>query len=186
MSFARAVVAMLAALLVLAACSGTASLDPRRWFGREEATKAAPPDMPGVEARLRGIGSATTGVIRVRESGELFVVQVNVNDLRPGGTYRVVFHESGNCTSPNAFSAGAQWSPPGARDPATRLIPLVHANSEGMVLMTARLRGVRMGDGGMLNRGVLVYEGTSAETPKPGVPNNVVACGAFVKSTTLF
>jgi hypothetical protein len=55
-----------------------------------------------------------------------------------------------------------------------------------MVLMTARLKGVRMGDGGMLNRGVLVYEGNDAVPPKPGVPNNVVACGAFVRSTTLF
>ena len=185
MAFIRVLLATLAATLALGACSSTASLDPRSWFGRDE-PQAAPREVPGVEARLQAVGSATSGMIRVRESGELFLVQVNVNDLKPGGTYRVVLHENGNCTSPNGFSAGAQWSPPGARDPAGRLIPLIHANSEGMVLMTARLRGVRMGDGGMQNRGVLVYEGTTAEAPRPGVPNNVVACGTFVKSTTLF
>ena len=174
------------AMLLATACSSTPSLDPRRWFARDEPTKAAPIEVPGVEARLRALGSSANGVVRVRESGELFVVQVSLAGLKPGATYRVVLHENGNCSSPNGFSAGATWSPPGASDPATRLIPLINATTEGGALMTARLRGVRMGDGGMLNRGVLVYEGTVAETPRPGVPNDVVACGEFVRSTALF
>lgn len=174
------------ALSVLAACSSTPSLDPRTWFRRDETPKTAAREVPGVEAPLRNIGSSANGVVRVRESGDLLVVQVAVAGLKPGETYRVVFHENGNCTSPNAFSAGAQWSPPGAREAASRLIPLVNASSEGTGLLIARLRGVRMGEGAMVNRGVLVYEGMAAETPRPGVPNNVVACGAFVRSTSLF
>ena len=186
MPMLRALHAAVAATFLVAACSSTPSLDPRRWFSRDEPTKAAPIEVPGVEARLRALGSSTNGVVRVRESGDLLVVQVTLAGLRPGATYRVVFHENGNCSSPNGFSAGAMWSPPGTREPATRVIPLINATTEGGALMTARLRGMRMGDGGMLNRGVLVYEGTVAETPRPGVPNDVVACGAFVRSTTLF
>ena len=186
MSHARSIAAALAAALLLAACGSMPSLDPRRWFGRDETPKPAAREVPGVDAPLRALGSSLTGTVRVRESGELLIVMVSVSGLKPGGTYRVVFHENGNCSSPNGFSAGAQWTPPGTRDAATRVVPLLHASTEGTALLTARLRGLRMGEGGMTNRGVLVYEGTEAETPRPSVPNNVVACGAFAKATSLF
>ena len=181
----RSATAALAAVLLVSACTTMPSLDPRRWFGRDEVSKAAPREQPGVEARLRGVGSAAGGIVRVRESGDLLVVLSVLDGVKPG-PYRIVFHENGNCSSPNGFSAGAPWSPPGAKEPATRLVPEMNVNSDGHGELTARLRGVRMGDGGMLNRGVLVYEGAIAQPPKPGTPNNVVACGAFVKSTTLF
>lgn len=167
------------------ACSTTPSWNPRTWFSRDEAAKSVAREVPGVEARLRGIGSVASGMVRVRESGELLIVQVQLAGVR-SGTYRVVFHENGNCSSPSGFSAGPPWSAPGAREPATQLVPIFNANSEGRGELVARLRGVRMGEGGMLNRGVLVYEGATAVPPKPDIPNNVVACGAFVKSTTLF
>jgi Cu/Zn superoxide dismutase len=177
--------AALAVAMLVSACGSTPSLDPRRWFSRDDAPKAAPREEPGVEARLRGIGSAAGGIVRVRQSGDLLVVLSVLDGVKPG-TYRIVFHENGNCSSPSGFSAGAPWAPPGARDPATRVVPEMNVNTEGRGELTARLRGLRMGDGGMLNRGVLVYEGATAIPPKPDTPNNVVACGAFVKSTTMF
>lgn len=176
---------LLAVTVLGSACSTSQSWDPRRWFSRDDGSKPAAREVPGVEARLRGIGSAATGAVRVRESGELMIVQVELGGVKPG-TYRVVFHENGNCSSPNGFSAGAPWSAPGSRVSATQLVPVINANIEGRGELVARLRGIRMGEGGMVNRGVLVYEGTAAEPPKPNTPNNVVACGAFVKMTTLF
>jgi hypothetical protein len=62
----------------------------------------------------------------------------------------------------------------------------MNASTEGRGELVARLRGVRMGDGGMVNRSVVIYEGTAIEPLKPSVPNNVVACGVFVKATSLF
>ena len=185
MPYIRPVVVALAAAWLLAACSTTPSWDPRRWFSRDDVPKPAVRESPGVEARLRGIGSAASGIVRVRESGDLLIVQVQLGSVKPG-LYRAVFHERGNCTSPNGFSAGAPWSAPGARDAATQLIPTLSANIDGRGELTARLRGVRMGEGGMLDRGVLIYEGTTVVPPRPDTPNSVVACGAFVKSTTLF
>lgn len=185
MSLVGSIFTSLALVGLLGACSSTPSLDPRRWFGRDDTPNPAVREVPGVEARLRGVGSAAGGSVRVRESGDLLVVLVVLEGVRPGA-YRVVFHENGNCSSPNGFSAGPAWAPPGAKDPATRLVPELNASTEGGGQLTARLRGVRMGDGGMLNRGVLVYEGSAATPPRPGVPNNVVACGVFVKSVSLF
>jgi Cu/Zn superoxide dismutase len=178
--------AIVAGATLLASCS-SASLDPRRWFSKEETPAAKAREVPGVEAPLASRRSPVTGKVNVRESGELLVVQVQLGNGKPGTTYRVVFHANGNCTSPNAFSAGEPWSPPGAKDAPARLLPEIRTNSEGLGLMTARLRGVRIGgDTGLLNRSVLVYEGTTIETPKPDVPNNVVACGVFVRSSSLF
>ncbi|HVF63308.1 MAG TPA: hypothetical protein VNE58_04875 [Casimicrobiaceae bacterium] len=165
------------------ACTGSPSLDPRRWFSRDEVPRAAQREAPGVEARLQRINSAASGIVKVRESGDLLIVSVVLAGVGPG-TYRAVLHENGNCTSPNGFSAGAPWSSPGAREPATRMIPEFNVTSDRAGELIARLRGVRMGD--LMNRGVLVYEGITPIVPKPDARNNVVACGSFVKSTTLF
>ena len=185
MTHARTTLVTIAIALLASACSTTPSWDPRRWFSRDEAPSAAPRELPGAEARLRGIGSAANGMVRVRETADLLLVQVEIAGLTTG-TYRVVFHETPNCSSPNGFSAGAPWASPGARTGATQLIPLMNVGTEGRGDLVARLRGVKMGEGGMLNRSVLIYDGTTIEPLKPGVPNNVVACGVFVKATSLF
>ena len=185
MSFVRSTLASIVVALLASACSTTPSWDPRRWFSRDEAPAAAPREVPGAEARLRGVGSAASGMVRVRESADYLLVQVELGGVGPG-TYRAVFHETPNCSSPNAFSAGAPWPSPGTRTSPAQLIPLMNANIEGRAELVARLKGVKMGDGGMLNRSVLIYGGTTVEPLKPGVPNNVVACGVFVKATSLF
>lgn len=182
---ARSALALFALVLLTSACSSTSSWDPRRWFSKDETPAAAPREVPGAEARLRGIGSAATGMVRVRETADYLLVQVELGGVGPG-TYRAVFHETPNCSSPNAFSAGAQWQSPGSRTSASQMIPLMNANIEGRAELVARLRGVRMGDGGMLNRSVVIYQGTTPDPLKPGVPNNAVACGVFVKATSLF
>lgn len=184
MRFLRPLAAGLAAALLLGACSTTPSLDPRKWFSREEATPAPKArETPGYEARLKAITSSMVGTIRLRESGDLLVVGVDLANGRPG-PYRIVLHANANCTSPNGFSAGAPWSPPGWKESPLRLVPEATANSSGNAQMTARVRGVRLGDIGV--RSVLVYEGVAPQVPQPDVRNNVVACGTFVPSTALF
>jgi Cu/Zn superoxide dismutase len=180
----RPFLAALAAVLALGACSSTSSWDPRRWFSKDEPQppKAAR-EVPGVEARLKSINSSVVGTIRLRESGDLLLVFADIANGR-AGPYRVVLHANGNCTSPNGFSAGAPWSPPGWKEAATRLIPEATANASGNAQLTARIRGVRLGDA--LNRSVLVYEGTAPQLPQPDVRNNVVACGVFEPSRSLF
>jgi len=179
----RSRLAALAAVLLLSACSSTPSMDPRTWFAKDTTPPPKAREDPGVDARLKPIGSAVSGTVFVRESGDLLVVRVTLQ-TNAAGIYRAVFHANGNCSSPNAFSAGAPWSPPGAKVAAARLLPAVYASAEGDATLVARLRGVRMGD--LENRSVLVYAGDDTEPPKPDVPNNVVACGVFVRSTALF
>ena len=179
----RACFAALAAALLLSACSTTTSLDPRTWFAKDTTPAPKVAEVPGVEARLKDMRSGVSGTVYVRESGDLLVVRVVMQTDR-SGTYRVVFHDNPNCSSPNAFSAGAPWSPPGASAPPGRLVPAAYAGTDGNVNLVARIRGVRMGD--LEKRSVLVFEGDDTTPPRPDVPNNVVACGVFTRSTTLF
>jgi hypothetical protein len=176
-------VAMLAAVLMLGACSSTPSLDPRRWFSKDETPAPKASETPGVEARLRPVGSPVTGAVRLRESGDLLIAQIDLAGARPGA-YRIMLHATGNCSSPNAFSAGPPWSPPGWKEAPARLIPEAYAGGQSILQLTARVRGVRLGDA--LNRSVLVYEGITPQVPQPDVPNNVVACGVFEQSKSLF
>jgi hypothetical protein len=63
-------------------------------------------------------------------------------------------------------------------------VPPAFAGTDGNVNLVARIRGVRMGD--LEKRSVLVFQGDDTTPPKPDVPNNVVACGVFTRSTSLF
>lgn len=175
--------AALAAAALLSACSSTASLDPRTWFAKDSTPGPKAREEPGVEARLKDLRAGVSGAVYVRESGDLLIVRVVMQTDR-SGTYRVVFHDTPNCSSPNAFSAGAPWSPPGASAPPGRLLPAAYAGTDGNVNLVARVRGARMGD--LEKRSVLVYHGDDTTPPKPDVPNNVVACGTFTRSTSLF
>lgn len=184
MPHARSLALALPLALMLAGCSSTATWNPRTWFAKDETPSPKAREVPGVDARLRGVNnSAVTGTVRMRESGDLLVVFV---DLQAGvpGPYRVVLHSNNNCSSPNGFSAGAPWSPPGWKESPMRLVPEITANVNGLGQLTARVRGVRLGDA--VTRSVLVYRGTTPQVPQPDVRNNVVACGAFEPATQLF
>ena len=187
-AFRPLVPAILACALV-AACStsgsGTRTLDPRTWFAKDPGAQGATPrEVPGVEARLRHLGSSLSGAVRARESGDLLIVRVEIHNVKPGTMHRAVFHANGNCSSPNGFSAGAPWTPPGSREPPGRVVPEIYTNTSGSAILTARLRGVRLGD--MEKRSVLIYEGSSTESPQPSVPNNVIGCGVFERASGLF
>jgi hypothetical protein len=172
----------------LAGCSTSASLDPRTWFKSEAEPPVSTRDVPGVEARLKAIAYPMSATVRIRESGDLMIVTFSAAGLTGGVPYRLVLHERGNCSSPNAFSAGAAWSPPKAPSGPATLIPVVYASTDGTALLTARIRGPRLGgdSSALLDRGVLLYEGDRIEPLKPDVPNNVIGCGAFVRATSLF
>ena len=135
---------------------------------------------PGLVAPLRGLGSAVSGKVRVIDRGDGITVMVSGTNL-PIGEYRVAFHQNGNCSSPNGFSAGPAWAPPG-RSPATLIPPLT--NGDGNAEASVWVSGVHTtGENGVAGRSVMLYWG--AVTPvQPGVRNNVIACGVFEPAQT--
>lgn len=134
----------------------------------------------GLVANLRSPNSAATGSVRVYEYRDGVQVQLYINNLYPG-QYRIAFHETPNCRSPNLFSAGPAWAPPGAAKPATELLPGFLANNEGSQTgYVAYVPGLHVDrDPSLRGRSVVIHWGTSVGEAFPGQPNNRIACGVF-------
>ncbi len=172
--FARSV--FVASLLPVFAACGTA----------KQAANVDLESGPGVTARLRGVGSAATGMVQIVGRGDGIALTLDMANLPPG-PYRLAFHDKGNCSSPNLFSAGSAWAPPGAQKPANELIPGFTVGSEGGVAFTTHIRGVRAdGKDDLRGRTVVLHAGDTIDVAVPGQRNNRVACGVFDTSKPLF
>ena len=142
----------------------------------EEAKK--PPPNPGVRAQLQPTaGSAIHGVVTFQpyEGGVDAAVTVWAGNA---GLMRIVIHSTGVCTSPNGFSAGPPWIPPGAKEPPIIWI----ANTDAQYgIASKRLPGVGIdGPDGIRGKSVVVHLGSSSSLDaQPGVPNNRAACGVI-------
>lgn len=134
----------------------------------------------GLVANLRSSSSAVTGSVRAYEYRDGVQVQLAVYNLYPG-QYRIAFHETPNCRSPNLFSAGPPWAPPGAAKPAADLLPGFLANNDGSQTgYVVYVPGVHVDrEPSLRNRSVVIHWGTSVGEAFPGQPNNRMACGVF-------
>ena len=168
-------VALAVALLTafVGGCSTTPSGEPAT---NEQAKKV---DM-GQQAVLRPIGgSAVQGKVRVIDRGDGAVVLISGMSF-PLGPYRLAFHERGNCTSPNGFSAGAPWAPAATGKPPQDLVPVQYANSENRVETELRIPKLHAnGPDGVAGRSVVLYAGNAVTEIRPNVPNAAIACGVF-------
>lgn len=174
LALARRSVIALAAVAFVAGC---ATRNPDT--APKVAARANAPGL-GQVAPLRAIGgSAVTGQVRVVDSGDGATLTVAAFNL-PIGDYRVTINSNGNCTSPNGFSAGPAWAPPGAERAAADLVGVLVANTDGSSQATTHVRGLRAtGPDGVAGRSVVLYAGRKVTGAKPDVPNDRIACGVF-------
>ena len=146
------------------------------------APKAASAEVTVAEARFRPIGgmSMTGAAILHQYVGG---VEMKVNFNGPGqGRYRVMIHANGNCSSPNGFSAGPPWAPPGV-PLAEQGFPLLKNDDSAMVVV--KLSGYSLdGPNGVMGRSVVVHDtGRGTIIAQPGVPNDRIGCGVIDKPT---
>jgi len=152
----------------LAACSSV----------KQDITDFAP-EVGGLNAQLRSPTSAATGAVHVYDFRDGIQVQLSINNLFPG-QYVIAFHE-GNCRSPNLFSAGPPWAPPGWTKPAGELMPTFLANNDGnQTGYVAYVPGVHTDrPPSVLGKSVVIHAGKSVDQAFPGQPNNRMACGVL-------
>lgn len=138
------------------------------------------PQTPGLVARMSSPGSAVRGSVRIYDYRDGVAVQLAVDNLYPG-QYRLALHEVGNCSSPNLFSAGPPWAPPGWTKPPGELLPGFLANPEGnMNNYIAYISGVRTeGPTSIRGKSVVIHWGNTVSQAFPGQPNNRMACGVL-------
>jgi Cu/Zn superoxide dismutase len=159
---------------LLGACSAPSGTAPPPLSAAER--DAAAGRSAGLVASLKGLRSAVSGKVRVVDRADGVTVMVSAINL-PNGQYRVAFHPNGNCSSPNGFSAGPPWAPPGM-DPKTLVPPFM--NQDGNTEASTFVRGVHTtGENGLAGRSVVIYWGGLVTDAQPDVPNNRMACGVF-------
>jgi superoxide dismutase, Cu-Zn family len=175
--------AAIAPLLALAACGEVpASL------------KLMPEAGPMAVARLASKnGSTVRGLVSFTQRGERVVIAGGFTELMPG-LHSVYIHTVGNCSSPNAASAGPVWNLSGAAERnghgrRTGDLPLLSAGSEGNASLETSSTDVSVGTGkpnDVVGHSVVVH---AAVDPDPkaefGVPNGWFACGVIERSSGL-
>ena len=184
MTHRRALAFALAGAVLAAGCSNVRFGSPTPPGPEPKAAKA---EEVGQVAVLRPIGgSAVSGKIRVIDRGEVGSVLVSVTNFQTNA-YRLVFHERGNCTSPNGFSAGAPWAPASSGKRGEDLVSVQYANSESRAESEIRVRGLHAtGPDGVAGRSVVLYAGPVVTLPRPDVPNQAIACGVFETARSIF
>ena len=170
----KPIVAVLVAVACIAGCSSTSSI-----FSSKRETEAAPGPSPGLVASLRGLGSAVSGKVRVIDRGDGITLLISAINMPIGG-YRVAFHQNGNCSSPNGFSAGPAWAPAGL-SPTTLAPSFMTANSrDGNAETSTYVKGVHTtGENGLAGRSVILYAGSTIPEIRPGESTSAFACGVF-------
>lgn len=141
---------------------------------------------PGLTAPMQSKTSAVVGTVRVFNARDGVTLQAFFSNLMPG-TYRIALHERGNCTSPNLFSAGPAWAPPGSSKAPGELLPPFVTNSEGTeASFVAFIAGVCVdGPTSIRGRSVVLHWGGRVDDAFPGQPNNRLSCGVLETGTVL-
>ena len=143
---------------------------------------------PGMAAPLRPLGgSAATGSVAFAQFQNGVSLDLSIYGLRIG-RYRVVIHTTGNCSSPNGFSAGPPYSPPGVEPPLDKQIRPFYTSNDNSTEVSVRLVGVTLeGPNSILGRSVVVHEGAEGSLEAvPDVRNGRVACGIIGPVQALF
>jgi superoxide dismutase, Cu-Zn family len=129
--------------------------------------------------------SNTYGIITFRQSGDKVGIGATIFNLSPGA-HSIYIHENGNCSSPNAASAGPVWNLPGRPPGGQRSgdLPQLFVGSEGNSYYQTTITGLTVGGGkptDLVGHSVVVHE-TLDPDPKPlygGSPTGWIACGVI-------
>ena len=78
------------------------------------ATREAAGPVPVATADIRPTaGSQTAGTVRFEQRGSKVIVTAEVRGLKPGVEHGFHIHEKGDCSAPDAMSAGGHFNPTG-------------------------------------------------------------------------
>jgi Cu/Zn superoxide dismutase len=140
---------------------------------------------PAIGARLAQVGgSAVSGLVTFRPYDGGVTLLAELGGVG-NGRYRIAIHGTGNCTSPNGFSAGAPLRLPGSALP---VVVTLSTDGDGMASISTRIPGLAIdGPAGVRGKSVVVHAGaTSSLETEPGARNDRIACGVIGALTTLF
>jgi superoxide dismutase, Cu-Zn family len=180
---------------VIVASLGVLSVAPclaRRTSHPSGAVSRAAP-MPGVTRAVAVLnpasGSQVTGTVTFTQTGNRVTVVADVRGLPPNSSHGFHIHEKGDCSAPDAMSAGGHFNPD-QHPHGSPNMPMHHAGDLGNLEANGQGRGYKRmtvdditldhGSHGVLDRGVIVHEKLDDYTTQPtGNAGARIACGAI-------
>ena len=146
---------------------------------------------PVAEANIKPTqGNNVTGVIRFYQATpDTMRVNVQVNGLAPNTEHGFHIHEHGNCSAPDAMSAGGHYNPTGSQhgkhgpDVHVGDLPSLVANQQGVAYLNFETKTVSIGSGkpnDVKGRAVVVHKDMDDFTTQPtGNSGARLACGVI-------
>jgi len=136
-------------------------------------------------------GNTTSGTVTFTQKGDKVTVEAKLSGLTPGG-HGFHIHEKGDCSAPDAMSAGGHFNPagkphgsPDTPDHHAGDMPMLQADASGNATLTADLTGVAVGSGAgdIVGKSVIVHKDADDYKTQPtGNSGARVGCGVIKKS----
>lgn len=137
-------------------------------------------------------GNSTSGTVRFAQAGRHVLVSGEVRGLKPNAEHGFHVHEKGDCSSPDALSAGGHFNPDGkphgqhghgvhhAGD-----FPVLKANANGVAIFSFEAGSITVGGGSadITGKGLIVHRNPDDYKTQPtGNSGPRLACAVIVKS----
>jgi Cu-Zn family superoxide dismutase len=146
---------------------------------------------PAAVAELKPTaGNAVAGTVRFEQSGSKVLVSAVITGLKPNGEHGFHVHEKGDCSAPDAMSAGGHFNPGGKphghHGKAERHagdMPNLRADASGAtrVMWETDLLTVGSGAASVIGRSVVIHRDPDDYVSQPaGNSGPRVACGVIV------
>lgn len=147
------------------------------------------PQPPSAVATLSpASGSQVSGVVRLVQEGDHIVVRARVTGLAPNSEHGFHVHEKGDCSAPDASSAGGHFNPehklhgsPSGEHHAGDL-PSLKADAAGVAATSFEVKGSLLGTGAgdLLGKALVVHADPDDYMSQPaGNSGARVACGVI-------
>lgn len=137
-------------------------------------------------------GNTASGTLYFTQQGDRLLVSGEVHGLQPNSVHGFHVHEKGDCSSPDAMSAGGHYNPGkhahGRYDQPEHHagdLPSLHADAAGVAPVNFETRAFRVGSGehDVIGRSVVVHRDPDDFTSQPaGNSGPRLACGVIQPS----
>ena len=136
-------------------------------------------------------GNTAKGTVTFTQKGDKVTVTAQLSGLTPGG-HGFHVHEKGDCSAPDATSAGGHFNPTGkphgapeAADHHAGDLPMLQADASGNAALTVDVTGLTIGGAAadIVGKSVVVHKDADDYKTQPaGNSGARIGCGVIQKS----
>lgn len=176
-------IATLPLLMLLSACSSAPATAP---------ASRAPGSTASAEMKPTA-GQSAAGVVTLRQKGESIELRAQLSGLQPGQVHGFHVHEKGDCSAPDASSAGAHLNPADAPHGMPHTgphhagdLPALKADASGRAEVTFEVKGTLLGAGAadFMGKALVVHAQPDDYRSQPaGNSGARIACGVIATPT---